>query len=245
MIRLLFFILLLLPFKGYTGGILASTKQVSSIISMVDKDAKIEVISSNNSCPAHYSLKPSDIAKIEEAELSIYINEKFEPFTEVIKSKSKGKIVRLSDHISGNIRNNNYHFWLDIEMVKTISNEVAKLLGKDFDASELDQLLGDKKKIFSAINNPVLLSSSLEYLFDDTGINPQRFYIEKNNMSINLLGKMQQFPANSTFIASDNFDSLAQKSGIKIIYIDCGKWPKDDYIKHYRNMLEKLRNESI
>lgn len=230
----------MIPSIANGAKIVASSNHIASIISIIDPD--VEVIASNSSCPTHYSMKPSDIEKIESADIIVYIDDKFEPFSKIIKERAKGKIIQISNLENIDIRKNNFHIWLDTSFAK----ELIKAIGDEAGIStasalrELDRLQEDKIKAFSKVGNPVFLSDSLEYLYYDSDRQPLKLYSLRK--SISLISKLESLEGSYTIFAdsSDNFDSIIEKTGRKIIYIDSEKWPKSGYISYYRNILAKI-----
>lgn len=230
MLRL--FLLLFFPISAY-ATIVASTNHIASIISVLGDD--VEVIASSSSCPCHYSIKPSDISKIKAAEKIIYIDDKFEPFSSIIKEKSKNEVIQISDIEGVKIRKGNYHIWLNINYAKLILQSIDS----NFIPEELDELAEYKAQKLSSIKHPILLSDSLEYLFDGTGAEPIRYYLK--DMGIGIIEKIKDTEADIILAdSSDNFDSIEEKIDRKITYIDCENWPKNGYNNHYRKLLDYI-----
>jgi len=228
----LFILFLFLPLSSY-ANILASTNHIASIISIIGKD--VDIIASSSSCPCHYSMKPSDIKKIEEAKTIIYIDDRFEPFSSAIKEKAKGNIVKITDIEGVKIRKGNYHIWLNLSYVKLILQSIDS----SFILGELDELAEYKYQKLSSIRNPILLSDSLEYLFDGTGIEPIRYYLK--DMGVGAIERIKNSESDIILAdSSDNFDSIEEKINRKITYIDCERWPKNGYNNHYRKLLDYI-----
>lgn len=229
-------LLLLLPLSANGVKIVASTSHIASIASMIVDD--VEVIAGCSSCPAHYSLKPSDIEKIKSADLILYIDDKFEPFAEVLKHKSDGKLIKISALEGVNIRKGNYHIWLDIDVAKKIVAAIGKELELPTEnaLNELNQLSVYKSKILSEIKHPVLLSDSLEYLFDS----PDRLYYDL--ASINIIRKIETLDKDVELFADafGNFAHIEEKTARKITYLASEKWPNNNYIGYYKDMLDKV-----
>lgn len=235
-------LLLLFPIGACGAKIVVSTNHIASIVSMVTDD--VEVIASCSSCPKHYSLKPSDVEKIESADLVIYIDDKFEPFAEVLKVKTKGKLIKISDFDNVDIRSGNYHIWLDIDVAKKILSTISK----EFDIKNDDAIDGLKTlseyrdEVLGKVKHPVILSASLEYLFDS----PEKLYRDLGK--VNLISKIEGLSEDATIFgdSNGNFAYIEEKTGRKVTLLDSDKWPKIDYISYYRNILDKVaQNGSV
>lgn len=237
-----FFLIIFLFFIALNTSaakILTTTSHIASIASMVSDD--VDFLSSSNSCPFHYSLKPSDISKIEEAEIIIIIDEKSEPLAKTIIEKAKGRVISISSLPGVKIRNGNCHIWLNLDFVKILLKELSNINGSDItDAMrKIEKLLLYKKERLYKIKNPAILTKSLEYLFDDLDIKPHRFFMNMKGVKSLEVIKHTDFD----IILADsnsNFDSLEEKIGKKIIYINSDQWPKEGYVSYYRNILANI-----
>lgn len=237
-----FFLILFLffmPIKAMASKILATTSHIASIASMVSDD--VDFLSTSNSCPFHYSLKPSDMNKIKEAEIIIIIDEKSEPLAKTIMAKAKGRVISISNLPGVNIRNGNCHVWLSLEITKKLLKELSIIEGSDYAEleKEINKLSEYKKQKFVGIENPAILTKSLEYLFDGLEIETQRFFM--NMKGIKSLETMKSSDFDVILADSNsNFDSIEEKIGKKITYINSDQWPKEGYISYYRNILANI-----
>ncbi|XVN41126.1 MAG: metal ABC transporter substrate-binding protein [Rickettsia endosymbiont of Argas persicus] len=95
-------ILLYLLFFSLTSyakpKIVTSITPIASIAAMLVKDkGDIESLAVSNGCPHHYSLKPSDLAKVKNADIAIYIDENFDGFAEKLINNHAKTIIKISD----------------------------------------------------------------------------------------------------------------------------------------------------
>ncbi len=80
--------------------ILISNIPLAGIIQMITGDIfDIETIDTQNSCPHHYHVKPSDLLKLENAKIAIYIDDGFEGFFKDLLKKFDGETLKVTDLI--------------------------------------------------------------------------------------------------------------------------------------------------
>jgi ABC-type Zn uptake system ZnuABC Zn-binding protein ZnuA len=236
-----------------TPKILVGSKQVASIVKMITKDnAEIISIANNDTCPEHYHIKPSDITKAQNANLVIYIDDKFEPFIAHILHKSDVQnILKISNIPNLKIRNNNMHIWLDLDNVELICHELHKKLvslnpekenlwNKNLRQAkkELSDLRSYKEDKIKDLGSTILLSDSLEYLLEPDN-NIEKFYIHSSMVSMKTISKLDKID-NKKCILADS--SLTLKDLDKdIVKIDSEKW-SDDYTNHYKKIIDSIAN---
>ncbi|WP_371920398.1 metal ABC transporter solute-binding protein, Zn/Mn family [Rickettsia sp. TH2014] len=95
-------ILLYLTFFSLTSyakpKIVVSITPIASIAAMLVNDkADIESLAVNNDCPHHHNIKPSDLAKVKNADIAIYINEQFDGFAKKLIDNHSKNIIKISD----------------------------------------------------------------------------------------------------------------------------------------------------
>jgi zinc transport system substrate-binding protein len=252
---ILFFLLTLTIFSANADNlqITTSTNHLASIANMVVRDSgKITVVSNTSSCPEHYHLKPSDVDKIKNANLVIYIDGKFENFIENLLSKSQ-KILKVSSIPKLHLSNNNMHIWLSIENTKLIiENLIKKLVEIDpanqklyeknsaTSIKELEELRIYRDNVFSNLKNVILLSDSLEYLMPKAN----KLYIHSGMGTMHKLSQLQNIDSATCLIASssEKWDELSLKISHKIVTVDSEKWG-ENYLEHYRRIIDIIGNE--
>jgi zinc transport system substrate-binding protein len=252
---ILFLLFTLTIFSAHADNlqITTSTNHLASIANMLVEDSsKITVVSNTSSCPEHYHLKPSDVDKVKNADLVIYIDGKFENFIENLIHKSQN-ILKISTISKLRVRNNNLHIWLDLENVNLILHSLYDKLieidpnnkilwGKNLDKSkkQLEDLSIYRDKIFYNLKKVVLLSDSLEYLMPKA----DRLYINPGMGTMHKLSKLKNIDSGTCLIASssENWDELALKISHKIIIVDSEKWG-NNYLEHYRRIIDIIGKE--
>ncbi|XVN42734.1 MAG: zinc ABC transporter substrate-binding protein [Candidatus Rickettsia vulgarisii] len=137
-----FFVTIILLFNCQTFAnskikIVTSITPLAGIVSMLVKDqAEVVAIASNNDCPHHYNLKPSDLQKVQDADIVLYINEEFDGFVSKLMSQNNKNIVRVSDFPRLNLikdnHYNNWHIWLDLYNVQIILERMSNILIEQF-----------------------------------------------------------------------------------------------------------------
>lgn len=164
--------------------IVVSTAPIGSIFAMVVKDvALVEVIANGDDCPHHYHVKPSDLQKIKQADLAVYISDEFDEFAGRLMAGNSKKLVRINDFsslklIKDDHGNANWHFWLDLDNVSNLLVEVQNIALELWPASKqviernmadaqvkIKQLQKVKQEALSGDAKIILLSDSLEYFF--------------------------------------------------------------------------------
>lgn len=229
--------------------ITTSNYQVASITKMlVGEDADIEIISSYNICPEHYSLKPSDIQKMQNRDLLIYIDEQFEPFMNNILSKHNGKTIKISDIDNMHIDDKNYHIWLDLNNVRLILKEIHSAITRDNNKDNLEIALKQINDLdlyrqlkLGNLRSPILLNNSLFYLFSFGEVNPIKKYADPNNITIKNVDSFLNLPKDQCILSNKNesFYNLEKKINRKIVKIDCGTGQFDgSFIEQYKELID-------
>jgi len=138
--------------------IITSITPIAGIAAMLVKDkADIESLAVNSGCPHHYNLKPSDLAKVKNADIAIYIDEQFDGFAKKLIDNHSKNIIKISDiktlKIKGIVNNRiatsndvgkfksidyNWHIWLDLDNVAILLQEFAKIFSEKFPDLQAD-----------------------------------------------------------------------------------------------------------
>lgn len=81
--------------------IIVSNIPLAGIVQMITGDAfEIESIDTQNSCPHHYHAKPSDLLKLKNSKIAIYIDDGFESFFKNMLKRFDGEVLKITDLIS-------------------------------------------------------------------------------------------------------------------------------------------------
>ncbi len=253
---ILFLLFTLTIFSSHADNlnIVTSTNHLESIANMIIGDNHaITVISNTGGCPEHYHLKPSDVGKVKNADLVIYIDNRFENFIVNLLPKNQKNILKISSIDGVRIKDNNLHIWLDLENTKLILESLCDILSVidpdnkktwhnnlETSKSELEELSRYKNNIFSKLRNIVLLSDSLEYLLPKA----DKLYIYPGMGTLQTLSKLQNIDKNTCLLASsnENWEIFANKISHKIVTLDSEKWSKN-YIEHYRRIIDIIAKE--
>ncbi|PCJ27929.1 MAG: hypothetical protein COA94_03650 [Rickettsiales bacterium] len=273
MINKLILLLLVLVASFPAGArpkIAVSITPVASILKMLTGDAA-EIITINKSagCPHHYQMKPSDKSRFSDAEMLIFIDEKFDGFAGKLASQFQGEIVQISEiddiDFSDDQGKINWHFWLDLDNVIILSEYLAKIIiekfpelkgivdinGKDA-LVELRTLAQVKKITLSSLSDLVVLSDSLEHFFKNSDAKILKLY-QRTHSSLRDVKKLSHALGknkNQCIVIDAGQNPLTYvKFDKKIIQLDSENWvvEKNDPVKEslfcvrYLRMLNQLQ----
>ncbi|AAY60869.1 metal ABC transporter substrate-binding protein [Rickettsia felis] len=273
-------ILLYLTFFSLTSyakpKIVVSITPIASIVSMLVKDkADIESLAISSDCPHHYNIKPSDLVKVKNADIAIYINEQFDGFAEKLIDNHSKNIIKISDIKSLTIIKDivksvgfnykergakpitnrratsddgsefksfdyNWHIWLDLDNVRILLQEFARIFSKNFPElqedinnnlsaalKELNKLQEIKNNEFATIKDVILLSDSSEYFFVNTNIKTSKLYSESQK-SLRYIRKLEDLIKESNnkclVLSSEQNSRLYDKLNAKIIILNSENW---------------------
>lgn len=246
--------------------IVTSITPIAGIITMLTKqEAKIVAINSFAGCPHDYQLKPSDMAKVNDAAMLVYIDDSFDIFITKLKKKSLPLVIKISEIRSLNFLDKNgdknWHFWLNLDNVLQLQENITPLLkqilpamqediekNKNKAKEKIEHLVVLKKEALDLVDGLVLASDSLEHFFTGYDAKIIRLY-KKTNHSLNDYQTIQKIiRENPTYcVVLDNGANagLYKKFTDKIIYMDSENWVKkngfndikDDYEFFYDNYL--------
>ena len=244
-------------------NIVTSISPLATIFSIIGGDkVKVTSLVNSNICPHYYTVRPSQIWHIQNAQIITYIDSEFETFiTPLLKRKDPNQIFKISS-ISGikllrsEDNNPNWHIWLDIPNIKLIMEATLHLLSSVnsdntviFTKNYLAALhrindIDNKMKLF--LNNIkqryVILSPSLEYFFANSVIKPYKFYAYNTiNKMDELIKFVNEQNINYVFISNEqdlkSFSSIFN-SKVKVIQLESENW---SLVSSYKNLLfEKL-----
>lgn len=201
---LLFFLVLILSKPVYALTVLTTIKPIQMITyELTDGITKPDVLLSSTASPHDYALKPSDVRKINNADLLVWFGEGLEPFlTQLIKKKNPSDVVTLSQlsgvsyhqfgeehkddgHNHGTV---NPHFWLGPDVAKQVAVALVNKL-KAIDASHaamydqnLAQFLSNVDQMDSQIETKLLPLKDKPYFVFHDAYEYFETYFNLNNM---------------------------------------------------------------
>ncbi|MFY9589308.1 metal ABC transporter solute-binding protein, Zn/Mn family [Rickettsia endosymbiont of Halotydeus destructor] len=271
--KILFLIIsLLISLKSFgdehKSKIVTSITPIASIVAMLVKDkVVIDSLAVNSGCPHHYHLKPSDLAKVKNADIAIYIDERFDSFAEKLMRMHSTNIIKLSDIKSLKIikDNNeiNWHIWLDLDNVKILLEELSLILVQklpnlqkdinynlDLALKQLEDLSKIKKYKFAGLQDVILLNDSTQYFFINTKIKIQKLYSvsQKSLKYISKLEKLLSKSANKCLILDTQQDArLYKKLNANIVMLESENWSfaNVDHQVFYRQYLQMINQLEI
>lgn len=153
--RSLFFIVICMLAKpAFALTVLTTIKPIQMItLELTDGVTKPEVLLSSTASPHDYALKPSDVRKINQADLLVWFGEGLEAFLkQIIQSKDSSEVVTLSElpdvhfHLFGEEHEDdghhhgtvNPHFWLGPDVTQQVARALVTRL-KAIDPAHADR----------------------------------------------------------------------------------------------------------
>ncbi len=238
--------LLFLTFLSLTSyakpKIVVSITPIGSIVSMLVKDkANIESLAISSDCPHHYNLKPSDLVKVKNSDIAIYINEQFDGFAEKLIDNHSKNIIKISDIKSLTTIKDNWHIWLDLNNAVILLQEFAQIFSEKFPElqedinnnlstalKELNKLQEIKNNELAMIKDVILLSDSSEYFFLNTNIKTAKLYSESQK-SLRYISKLEDLIKESNnnkclVLSNEQNSRLYDKLNAKIIILNSENW---------------------
>ena len=241
--------------------IVTSITPIASIIAMLVQDkVELATIATTEGCPHDYHLKPSDLKTVKNADLVIYISDEFDGFTAKLMKSHNTNVVKISDIKSIKIIDDNWHFWLDLDNVKIlleelstiiraqfpeISNDIYSNLGKA--KKEIEYLKSIKALKLSNLHNIILLSDSLEYFFlfqkDKT-----RLYQSYNSPQyiVKLENILNKSTKNCLILSPDKKSEFYKRFNTQIIELESENWAVDNktigqlFYNQYIKMIDEV-----
>jgi zinc transport system substrate-binding protein len=230
--------------SGSKIKIVTSITPLASIIAMLLNDnAEIVAIANNNNCPHHYNLKPSDLQKVKDADLVLYIDDDFDSFASKLMNNHSKNVIKISDLAKIKFISNNRHIWLDLERVKIMLEQLSTILARQFpnldseiyqnlatSEKQIDNLIETKEKLLAPLKDVILLSDSLEYLFDEQKYKVQKLYSgnQKSLKYIQNLEKLLDRSASKCLVLGTEEDFKIYKNfKANIVKVESENWAVD------------------
>jgi len=250
--------------------IVTSITPIASLVAMLTEDeADVIAINTSSGCPHHYQMKPSDNEKIFDAKMLIYIDDNFESFAGKLAEKFKGKVIKISDFGSINFQDDkdaiNWHFWLDLDNVLALHEELAEVIIKEMPElklivesnrnkarAKINSLIQLKDHELSSIKDMVVVSDSFEHFFNGIDAGVVKLY-QKEHSSLKDYSDIESILNNQTHqcvvVDSNQDDSVYKKFNKRIVKIDSENWISEDengskvdlFCRKYLEMIELLK----
>jgi zinc transport system substrate-binding protein len=245
--RILILLITLLPLyaKATTAQITVSSSPIANIIFLLDPKATVTTLAPTGTCPHEYLLKPSDFQRARNSGVIIYTSDDFEPFIKPFIKNSHSKVLNLSNLL--NIQqNHNMHIWMSLHNVRKATHIIAQTLKipEKKALQQIDTLMKYKKTQLSSLKSVLLLSDSLEYLFEDMPhIKVQKLYLKPGMTSAkDIIVLRNQKPEQCIIIDNhENVESISLKISHKVIDVDSEDWSIDSY----KRLIDDIRDGCI
>ena len=241
--RIIILLLTLLPLLAQAANnkIMVSSEPIANIVRLIDATAIIDTLAPTDSCPHEYILKPSDFRRAENSNFVIYTSDDFEPFMKPVAKHSQAKILNLS-HILDIAPNHNMHIWMSLENVRKAATVIAHALKMPSKQTlqQIDDLIHYKKMQLANLKSVLLLSDSLEYLFEDMPhVKVKKLYIKPGMTSVRDIVVLSSQSADECIIINDkeNVESIASKIGHKVVGVPSEDWG----LEEYKKMVDDIR----
>ena len=244
-----FLLLVLLVFVSLRAQALpkitTSITPVASIVAMLTENAaEISAINVAPGCPHHYQMRPSDKEKLANAAMLIYVDDSFDGYAAHLANNFKGKVVKISDFKSINFLDENgevnWHFWLDLDNVLNLQEELAVLIKEAIPSlakvvddnmsktkAKIQSLKNLKQHELGSLGEVVVLSDSLDHFVRNTNASIIKLY-QKANASLKYFAKLERvLNTNSPqcIILDSTQDSAKYKKfNKKIIQLEAENW---------------------
>lgn len=230
--------------SGAKIKIVTSITPLASVVAMLLNDrAEIVAIANNNDCPHHYNLKPSDLQKVQDADLVLYIDDNLDSFASKLMNNHSKNVIRISDLPKLKFIGTNRHIWLDLGNVQILLEQLSTILAKQFpdlsseiyqnlstSEKQIDNLIKIKEEQLAPLQDVILLSDSLEYLFDEPKYKVQRLY-SGNQKSLKYIKSLEQLLDKSTskclVLSTEQNSKIYQKFKANIVKVESENWAID------------------
>ena len=245
--RILLLLITLVASSSYAKGIsiTASSEPIANIIGLISKDVHVDVIATSGACPHDYILKPSDFSKTQNNDFVVYISDDFEPFIKHITQKSNIKLINLSHKLKID-PTHNMHIWMSLRNVQQIIKAISHTLNLSNDEAlkQVNELNIYKKEQLSDLKSVLLLSDSLEYLFEDMpDVKIDKLYINLNMTSAKDIAFLTNQHPDQCVLINDKNNVQAIASQIKhdVVAIGSETWS----LEGYKKIIDDIRDKCI
>lgn len=247
-IRSLLTLLLLTPIPCVASNlkITVSSEPLANMVRMItENSAEVETIANSSSCPHEYILKPSDFKRAQNSDFVVYLSDYFEPFIDPIVKNSPAKVINLSESLKINPKNN-MHIWMSLENVRKIVIMLSDKLHKPniTPLRQIDDLIRYKKTQLAPLTSVLLLSDSLEYLFEDMPhVKIEKLYIIPGMTSAKDIVILVNQPNGRCILMNggDNISSISSKIRHKVVPVSSENWS----LEGYKKIIDDIKNECL
>lgn len=234
----IFLIAIIFSNFAFAGDVVTSIKPIHSLVSKITKNTGMQpyLLLDGYASPHSFQLKPSQIKKINDADVIFYINNGFEYFlkkavnnsmalkVELSKAENLG-LIELSEHEEEaghdhhHHANYDYHIWLSPKNAQLILQQVAKTLSLKYPEhkatyqSNLQEALVDMEVLDKKITTQIALVKGKKYiLFHDSFRYFEREYGISNSgmvrVNVNSKSSAKHISALRNQITRDNIDCI-------------------------------------
>jgi len=251
--------------------ITTSITPVASIVAMLtENNAEISAINVAPGCPHHYQMRPSDKEKLANASMLIYIDDNFDGYAAHLANNFKGKVVKISDFKSINFLDENavvnWHFWLDLDNVLNLQEELAVLIKQEIPSltkvvddnmnkakAKIQSLKSLKQYELTSLGKLVVLSDSLDHFVKNSTESIIKLY-QKSNASLKYFAKLESVlnsdVAQCIILDSTQNSEKYKKFNKKIIQLEAENWAMpanmtdsyDLFCTKYLKMINQLKD---
>ncbi|MCF8463185.1 MAG: zinc ABC transporter substrate-binding protein [Rickettsiaceae bacterium] len=254
-------------------NIVTSSSPIASIFYMVLGDVgKLEYLAKNHGCAHDYNMQPSQLKLIKNADIIAYIDDNFDGFIIQSIQQNSAYIMKFSTlplHLLKNENGSvNWHLWLKTANVRLMLQEILNVLVKvapEHSEEFVDNyhkalknldLLDMRVKNLGETKNILLLADSLEYLFDNFKISPQKIFLGHKQPTLKYVNDIRGIftKTEKTCLVIDNHQSdeyytnILNNPKVNIISLNAENWtiPKDVdkkqiYYGQFQLMLNSIR----
>jgi zinc transport system substrate-binding protein len=250
---LCYLVLLVLPVDLLAKpNIVTTILPVKSIVEMlVGEYAEVSSINTTAGCPHHYHAKPSDLARVNQADIIIYIDERFDGFISSMLRNYTGHKLQISAMANINFTtqtnasntHTNWHFWLDLDNVQALQEILATELARQFPALQpiitvnlaqakesIANLIDQKNSILNDVQNIIVIGESLEHFFNSAVAQGKVTYYPDQNISLQKTQQLaRQLQSINHCLVIDQTKPIGQytKFSKHIIQLDSENWQVD------------------
>ena len=251
--------------KATQPKIVVSTTPVASLVKMlVGPNAEVIALNNTAGCPHHYHGRPSDQQKIQTADMVIYINERFDGYMAKMTEHYHGVKFKISDISTINLTaggTTNWHFWLDpdkailfqtalLAQIQQTFPQIAPAIAPRFDLviAKMQELKKLRQHAMQNITRVILLTDSLEHLFNQTNIEVIKSY-KRENSSLKYLSDLtkiiKQHPSTCLVLDQSQDPKLYDRFHRQIAVADGENWLADQvreelFSTKYREIINSL-----
>ncbi len=252
--------------SAFSFEIITSVKPLALIAkSVVGTNCTVSFIMNPYSNPHTFQLKPSDIIKMDRANLIILVGNNFESWSNKIKERFGKKVILLQDGIMSSTIKSNPHFWIDPIYASYLSDIIYNKLDNNVREKSKNSYLQFKSNLMKESNKISQLAKNVKNKHF-LAAHPAFFYIFKrygfevksvasggsssisSREIIDLLKYSKKYKVKKIFAVNGLSVKLAQpliEAGkLKLIYVDFLSRNQNNYISYLDNIAVSLFGEN-